>query len=143
MQSFYLFGSRITTHVAFWLLYYLLFGFIWANEGNYRDAYFMEFVLLPVRMLTVYLTIYLLIPRWLQRSQLLKLTLSYTALIIVSAFLQRVFTFFFYQGLSMSADNFLEFRELLRNIVLINSTVLFVSALKITQLWWQERDRAY
>ena len=139
MHTVYLFGSRITTHVIFWLIYYLVFGYIWANDGNYRDSYFLEFVLLPVRMLAVYVTIYWLIPRWLKPDTLLKLALYYMILIIGCATLQRVFTFFFYEGLSLAGGNLFDPRGVFRNIVLINSTVLFVSSLKIIQLWWQEK----
>jgi hypothetical protein len=143
MSSFYLFGSRVATHAVFWVSYFLIFGFIWADDGNYRDSYFLEFVLLPLRMLAVYLTIYLLIPRWLQRSHLMKLTLGYLLLIILCAVSQSAFTSLFYHGSTFSVAELWDFRGLLRNIVLINSTVLFVSALKITQLWWQEQDRSY
>jgi hypothetical protein len=141
MHSFYLFGSRVATHVLFWLIYYLAFGYIWANHGNYRDSYFLEFVLLPVRMLAVYLTIYWLIPNWLKPDSLLKLSFYYLLLILGCAVLQRGFTFFFYEGMTMSGGNLLSLSGVFRNIILINSTVLFVSSLKIIQLWWQEKSK--
>ncbi|MGI9544453.1 MAG: LytR/AlgR family response regulator transcription factor [Cyclobacteriaceae bacterium] len=141
MKRFYLVGSRVATHVGFWLAYYLAFGFIWANDGNYWASYYLEFVLLPVRMLAAYVTLYVLIPRFLQPKMLGKLVGSFALLILGCAMLQRTITYFFYEGVAMPSGDFWEISGILRNIILINSTVLFLSALKITQLWWQEGSR--
>ena len=141
MELFYLFGSRVATHVGFWLIYYLAFGFIWANDGNYWESYYLEFVLLPVRMLAAYVTLYVSIPHFLQPKMLGKMLGSYMVLIVGCALLQRMFSYFFYEGVAVPRGDFLAMHGLLRIVILINSTVLFLSALKITQLWWQEGDR--
>jgi len=132
--------SRPVIHVGFWLIYYLTFGFIWANQGNYWQSYYLEFILLPTRMLAVYCTLYVLIPRFLKPRKLTSLVLAYVLLIGLSALLLQGFTHYFYEGnLNLTAE-FWSLSGLLRNVILINSTVIFVSALKITQLWWQEGD---
>ena len=141
MERFYLFGSRVATHVGFWLLYYLAFGFIWASNGNYWASYYLEFVLLPARMLAAYVTLYVIIPHFLQPKKLWGLLGTYTLLITGCALIQRAITYFFYEGIAVPGNEFWGMSGLLRNVILINSTVLFLSALKITQLWWQEGSR--
>lgn len=132
--------SRPILHIGFWLIYFLSFGFIWGSAGQYWQSYYLEFILLPVRMLAVYCTLYVLIPRFLKPRKLWSLLGAYLFLIAISAVLQRVFTFYFYEGNADMSYAFWDLGGLLRNVILINSTVIFVAALKITQLWWQEGE---
>ena len=142
MKGYYVLGSRVLTHFIFWLLYYLLFGFIWAKNGEYLASYFLEFVLLPIRMLGVYFTIYTLIPKYLQKRRIKEFVLGYAGLLIICGLLQRLFTHFFYEGLFVTGPtSVFDLSLILRSIILINSTVLFVSAIKIALLWFEEQDR--
>ncbi len=142
MNKNYLFGSRVVTHFAFWLMYYVLFGYIWANDGNYLASYFLEFVLLPVRMFAVYFTIYTLIPKFLKQRKLLAFAIGYLLLLLVSGLLQRLFTHFFYEGLfEFDSPGLFDINMIMRSVILINSTVVFVSAIKIALLWYDEQDK--
>ena len=134
-MKYYIFNSKILTHVLFWLGYFLLFGFIWAQDGNYLDAYALEFVLLPARIMAVYVMIYLLIPRYLENERYLKFGISYVQLLLVSGMIQTIITYF-YQGMSESS---LTLSALTRNIVLINSTVVVIGSFKIFKLWQQQQ----
>ena len=134
-MKYYVFNSKILTHVLFWVGYFLLFGFIWAREGNYLDAYALEFVLLPVRIMAVYVMIYLVIPRCLEKELYMKFGLSYVLLLLISGLLQT-FIVFFYRGMG---ESLVTFGALTRNIVLINSTVVVIASFKIFKLWQQQR----
>lgn len=133
-MKYYVFNSRILTHVLFWIGYFVLFGFIWAREGNYIDAFTLEFMLLPLRIMAVYVMIYMLIPRFLETEQYLKFGCSYVLLLLVSGILQTTIVFF-YGGLDVTL---LTLSNVLRNIVLINSTVVVIAAFKIFKLWQQQ-----
>ena len=134
-MKYYVFNSKILTHVLFWFGYFLLFGFIWAQDGNYLDAYALEFVLLPARIMAVYVMIYLLIPRYLENERYLKFGISYVQLLLVSGMIQTIITYF-YQGMS---DSSLTLSALTRNIVLINSTVVVIGSFKIFKLWQHQQ----
>lgn len=134
-MKYYIFNSKILTHVLFWISYFLLFGFIWTREGNYLDAYTLEFVLLPVRIMAVYVMIYMLIPRFLEREQYMKFGLSYVLLLLVSGILQTLIVYF-YRG---ADDSVLTLSALVRNVVLINSTVVVIASFKIFKLWQQQQ----
>lgn len=135
----YLFGSRLFTHIAFWVLYYLLFGFIWAEEGDYFSSYFLEFVLLPVRILATYVSLYWLVPKFLQSNRYAMFSVGYLTLIVIAGFIQRMFTYYYYDyfllGNSVSVWSLAAFG---RNMILVNSTVLFMTALKVIKLWHEE-----
>lgn len=142
MKSFYLFNSRILTHVSFWVVYYISFSLIWAKPEGYFESFYLEFILLPVRMLAVYTTIYVLIPRYLRIEKYLNFILSLFGTLILAGLLQRVFIFFFYEALlEQEVTRFFDLGQLVRAMILINSTVLFVSTVKILQLWQLERNK--
>ncbi len=142
-QACYLFGSRPFSHVAFWLVYYLAFSFIWikTDTGLYASFY-LEFILLPPRMMAVYAMVYWLLPNFLLQKKFQQFILSYAALLIVSGCLLRIFDHYFYQQLLLNKNgSLLDFPGLIRNIVLVNSTIIFVTALKVLQLYFIERER--
>ncbi len=137
----YLFGSRILTHIVFWIGYYILFGFIWAIDGDYGSSYFLEFVLLPIRMGVVYTSLYYLLPRYLLQKKFILFLASYGVLLLMGSVLQRFFIHFFYeQQIHFDLVTILEPSAILRAFILINSTALFLIALKILFLYLEERS---
>lgn len=142
MRLSYLFGSRVLTHVVFWLAYYLAFGFIWTKNGNYQDAFYLEFILLPVRISTVYLVLYTLIPRLLIPKKFVKFFGAYALTILLAGILQRFFTHFFYdtaQAFDLSV--ILDPNQVVRAMVLINSTAMFLTAVKIFRLYMTAEEQ--
>ncbi len=142
MRLPYLFGSKVLTHVAFWLSYYLAFGLIWTKNGNYQDAFYLEFILLPVRISTVYLVLYSLIPRLLIPKKFIRFFGAYALTILLAGILQRFFTHFFYdtaQAFDLSA--ILDPNQVVRAMVLINSTAMFLTAVKIFGLYLKGEER--
>lgn len=137
-QACYLFGSRPLSHVVFWLTYYLTFSFIWMkSDTGLFASFYLEFILLPLRMMAVYTMLYWLIPNFLLLRKFKTFFSAYIILLIVVGSLLRVFEQYFYQALLLNkAGNLLDFASLVRNIMLVNSTVIFVSMLKILQLYF-------
>lgn len=141
-NSFYILNSRILTHVIFWVGYYILFGLIWARDGEYMESFYLEFVLLPIRILAVYLTIYFLLPRYLLKKKYLGFLLGYGLILLIGGLLQRVFIHLFYENLLLNdSEALFSPKMIVRAIVLINTTVLFVLGIKLFQLWSIERDK--
>ncbi|NAS12520.1 LytR/AlgR family response regulator transcription factor [Poritiphilus flavus] len=140
--NFYILNSRILTHVIFWVGYYILFGLIWAREGEYMASFYLEFVLLPIRILAVYLTIYFLLPRYLLRKKYVGFLVGYGLVLLIGGLLQRIFIHLFYENLLLNESEALfSPRMILRAIILINTTVLFVLGIKLFQLWSIEREK--
>lgn len=136
----YLLGSRILTHTLFWVLYYVLFGLIWAR-GNYYESFGLEFILLPIRITASYISMYFLMPRYLLKKHEIKFVTYYILLIILAGTLQRLFTYFYYELLIIDDSKALfSISGLVQSIVLINTTVLFLSAIKMFQHWKVENE---
>lgn len=142
-KKLYIFNSRIVTHISFWVLYYLLFSFIWASNKDYLASFFLEFVLLPIRVMAVYFTIYFLLPNYILQKKYLRFFMGYLVLIVVASVLQRIFIHLFYENLLLNTteEGLFSIKMLIRASVLINSTVFLVLSLKIFQLFLIEREK--
>ncbi|MGI9552384.1 MAG: hypothetical protein ACR2MT_14380, partial [Aurantibacter sp.] len=143
IKNFYLFDSRIATHIIFWVGYYILFGLLWAEEEGYKASFYLEFVLLPTRILAVYLAIYFLLPKYLVKGKYVQFVIGYGLTLLLAGVLQRIFIHLFYEELLLnnSSSGLFSIRMFIRAIVLINTTVLLVLAVKIFQLWVVEREK--
>lgn len=141
-KNYYLFGSRVLSHVLFWLGYYLLFGFIWAKNGHFHDSYYLEFVLLPIRITGAYIMIYVILPKTLLTNKYFQFLASYGLLLLGCAIIQRHFIYFFYENhASTNWSEILAPNEILRAVVLINSTILLIAGFKVLQLYYLEREK--
>ena len=135
-DQYYLGGSRILTHTFFWVMYYVFFSLLWAREGNYYSSFGLELVLMPLRILSSYVVMYVFIPRYLLVGKELRFILSYLGVIFLAGVGQRVLVYFYYELLLSDQSNALfDLGMILRAIVLINTTVLLLSAVKIFQYW--------
>lgn len=138
---FYLFGSRAATHILFWVGYYLLFSLVWMKpEQGYFASFYLEFVLLPPRVLAVYGMIYILLPQYLLTERYREFFALYAVLILIAALVQRVSGYFFYDYLLLGmVQPFFDLGALVQSVVLVNTTVVFVGAVKMYQFYLVER----
>ena len=142
--SLYLLQSRFLTHAVFWLGYYILFSLLWAKpESGFFGSFFLEFVLMPVRIMAAYCMIYMLIPLFLETRKYRRFFTGFALLILSAGFLQMVFGHFFYERLLLdSQEGFeLSLQSWLRNCVLINTTVLLLGTAKVFQMYIATNER--
>ncbi len=135
--------SRLLRHAVFWLAYYLLFSLVWASPGrSYYVSFYLEFVLMPLRILASYCMMYVLIPSFLSNRKPLTFISSYAVLIMAAGGLQMLIGHFFYDQLLAGRGEGFPFSmaSWVRNIVLINSTVILLGAAKVIQLHFQLLD---
>lgn len=139
-ERFYLFGSRPVTHITFWLGYYVLFSLIWMSpERGYFASFYLEFVLLPPRAMAVYGMIYFLMPRYLLAERYGAFFGGYGALLLLAAFLQRLSGYYFYDYLLLGTTQpFFDIGALARSVILVNTTVIAVGAVKMYQFYLLE-----
>ncbi len=139
-----MFRRRGMAHVLFWLLYVLFFAVL--GEQRLEDiprAIAFELLQLPAKMIAVYITLYILIPRFLLQRSYLLFTLTLTALVIVCAFLQRMLD---YNVIQPRIDPFhkelyelVNYNRIFRFASSIVGVVLLASSIKIARYWAQEQ----
>ncbi|WP_185969194.1 LytTR family DNA-binding domain-containing protein [Aliiglaciecola sp. M165] len=139
----YLFGSRLLTHGLFWMAYYVVFSLIWMREEHgYFASFYLEFLLLPPRILCVYCVVYVLIPRYLLERRFSLFLTSYIAILSVAASLQSAAIWFFYDGLLYpQSDIVFSLHYWIKNLMLINSTVVFIGAISILKHYLRLRTQ--
>lgn len=142
-NGFYLFGSQIATHIGFWLIYYVTFSLIWMkSETGYYASFYLEFILLPARIMAVYIMIYVLIPKYLVHKKYSVFLFGYIILLLIAGLIHRLSSFFFYEQLVLDLNVvMIEPSSVIRAILLINSTVVFVAAIKLFQMYTQLKEK--
>ena len=140
----YVFQSRILTHIFFWVGYYIFFSVIWAvPDRGYFASFYLEFVLMPVRILSVYFMLYWLIPQYLVVKKYFVFALGYIGLIAVAGLLQMLISHFFYNQLmpELTKGLTLSLTGWGRSAMLVNTTVILIGSLKVFQLFVQLQEQ--
>lgn len=143
----YIFDSRILTHGLFWLVYYVTFSLIWVRpENGYFASFYLEFLLLPARILCVYCVIYVLLPKYLLEKYFGSFLIYYIALLSVATSLQSAAVWYFYNELYLqnldpqfdtASVEVFTLGHWIKSLMLVNSTVIFLSALKILKHYFE------
>lgn len=140
----HLLSSRALTHGLFWVCYYVMFSLIWMRPATGLYASFLlEFLLLPARILCVYCVIYVLIPKHLLTKHFALFFVQYLALLAVAATLQLLVITYFYQPI-VNDPNLapLTLSQWVKNLMLINSTVIFLSFVSILKKYLMLTEQA-
>ncbi len=139
-SHYHFLGNRLLTHALFWMLYYLLFSLLWAEDGKYYQSFGLELILLPLRILASYGVIYYLLPKYLTRQRESAFLMGYLVIVTIAGICQRLINHYYYELLwQNTAGGLWQFWPFVKAIVLINTTVMFITALKIFQLWRLEQ----
>lgn len=129
-------------HILFWIGYYILFSIIWVREGDYIASFYLEFVYMPIRLLVTYAVILYLIPEFLTKKKLKEFLFLYGCILTIGSVLQNVFFYFFYEGnIQFIAQQIFDINAIIRAGVLLNTTVMVVSSIKILDLFFMEKNK--
>ncbi|WND01999.1 LytTR family DNA-binding domain-containing protein [Temperatibacter marinus] len=143
LSPYYIFQSRPVSHLLFWLTYYVSFSLIWMHpDRGYFASFYLEFILLPVRIAAAYCMIYILMPRYLLNRQYKNFFISYAGMLLLAGFLQRLLDYYFYETLLLGQTvDFWTGAEFFRNSLLINTTVLVVGFIKMFHFYLFEASK--
>lgn len=135
-------NKKLGLHVIFWIIYYVSFSIIWVINNDYKDSFYLEFIFLPLRVLAVYVTILFLIPQFLLKKEFVKFLFIYIVFVALLGLIQLGFLYLFYEDrtLSLTISGTINFNTFIRCVMLINSTVFFVSAIYILNLYFSEKE---
>ncbi|TDF34968.1 LytTR family transcriptional regulator [Alteromonadaceae bacterium M269] len=136
-ESGYLLGSRYVTHGVFWFVYYVVFSLIWAKpDQSLFASFYLEFILLPARILAAYGVMYLLIPKYLLVKRFKAFLANYALVLVLAASIQSIVIVFFYDGLLAPVHPYgFSLSSWIKSLMLINSTVIFLSMLTILRAY--------
>lgn len=137
--------QRWLRHLGFWLGYVSFFALVGEGDLNaLADAFVAELVLLPVKMVTVYLTLYLLIPRLLLKSRLAWFAAAVVLLLLVAAIWQRAMIYYVlypWQYPGVPVGYFINLSQIIRYGLTILTVLLLASAIKIGEYWYRDQQK--
>ncbi len=137
-------SQQVIIHLLFWFIYLSFFTFLtWVNAKiPYHVIWFRGLVFVPIDIAATYITIYLLLPRFLIKKRYLIFTLCFSALAVCVIFLNQVISYFIYIPLflkKVSPYGFFHF-SLWLNLVSTYAVVILAAGIRIGKLWLKEQQ---
>jgi len=134
--------QQIATHVAFWILYLLFFSVLayFNSKLPYYHSLLNGLIFVPVDIFATYITIYLLIPKFLIRKKYISFSSGFLILAVVTIFLNQTIFYFIYLPTFFPEKagrwSFFEFNYW--NFFVSTYTVVAVAGgIKLTKLWFK------
>ena len=141
--------NRLLNHILFWLGYILFFSLLSFSTGEpFLIQLQSHLIVLPIKMLGVYTTLYVLIPRFFLKNRYWTFTVCLVALLLIAGFIQRAIVFYVIYPLKYPLDLQTDLTDfwitywIVIGILEIAYVTLFASIIKITKFWYQDHQRA-
>ncbi len=135
-------ARRIFIHLLFWVCYISYFTLLSTKEeSEFAFNLFAELLLLPVKLVIVYFTLYVLIPKFLAKKQYVIFTISSIITLIMGGLVQRTIDYYYLYPIRYSnfIDYFGDFWHgyyIMKSITNINFIVVLTAAIKILKYWY-------
>ncbi|GAB3197660.1 sensor histidine kinase YesM [Pontibacter aydingkolensis] len=139
--------NRLLLHVLFWAAYVLFFGLLYGSYiDDYYNAFMVELVELPFKMLLVYFNMYYLMPRYLLEKRYLEFVVYLLLMMgVITSIMQFVLLPFLIHPLfcptTCTKDNLTLYR-FIRNGVNINYVVAITAAIALLKNWYRHQKAA-
>lgn len=138
------FKNRWLTHISFWLVYLTFFTVIGERGGEAPgDALISELLLLPMKVIVVYTTLYGLMPWSLKERRLWAFFGGLILLLGMAALAQRAIIYHIlypWQFPGMPYGEFWAWNNMVRYGLTILGVVLLAIAIKISHQWLQDQQ---
>lgn len=86
-----IFKNRIFLHILFWLTYWMICMFVFGSpSGEYLREFFKIGLRLPVQIISVYLTLYYLLPKYLLRHKSILFSFYFLLMTLLLVLIQRI-----------------------------------------------------
>ncbi|WP_299824349.1 histidine kinase [uncultured Pontibacter sp.] len=139
--------NRLLLHAAFWAAFVVFFGLLYGSYiDDYYNAFMIEFVELPFKMLLVYFNMYYLMPRYLLDKRYLEFFVYLLLLMgAIAAMMQFVLMPFLIHPLfcpiTCSQDD-LTFYRFIKNGVNISYVVAITAVIALLKNWYRHQQSA-
>lgn len=121
-------------HVGGWLIYWLVVSMVWLDYGvTYGGGLYKEGIRLLPKLAVVYINLWILLPRFLYAKHYLRYVLSVVGIIAGGLLIQLGLIHFFDQESQRILGRTVDASSIVRGMMIINSVVIFTSALAILQ----------
>ncbi len=124
-----IFSNKILRHILYWICLIIFFGITWGTYDNdYARSFTIQTFSLPARMLLVYITIYVLLPKFFKTKRFVLFIIFYViTLLVVSTCIQRPIIYFYVQPNYLpgwQSEGYFTITELVNTILDVNIAAL-------------------
>jgi len=143
------FRNRPFSHAVFWLAYLVFQAFFtFASRGilfEFFEALGFELVLLLPKLISVYFTLYILIPRFFLQGKYWKFAMGVFGILLVSGLIHRTLVYFIVYPVKfpdLPMEGFWKISRVLEYGLDILGVLLLASVIKIFKYWYEEQQVA-
>ncbi len=138
--------KEILYHILFWVTYSSIFTFVEGGYSNkFQNAFYIEVVYLPFRLVVVYLNFFWLMPKYLLKRKI-GLYMALTIFTIIIASFGHRYTAYFHTNAfifpNWEQGDFWQAYKFLQSAMIITSPMIFLIGLSIVSKWVTTERRA-
>lgn len=141
-----IFSHRLTKHILYWISLIIFFGITW---GTYDNDYVRSFTIqsfgLPARMVLVYISMYILIPKFLLKRKFIFFIVSYLILLLITSIcIQRPIIFFYVEPIyfpSWNSEGYFTITELMNTILDVNIAAIIPLGFSFFKFYYNSQQR--
>ncbi len=141
-----LWRNRIFQHVIFWVVYVLFYGFLYgAYDDNYERSFLFELIQLPVKLTLVYLTLYVLMPKYLLQKRYVPFAGFLLPMLVASGLVLRVVDYYYFIPKYIPDQANIPFWNLYRigkTAVYLSTAVFITATIKLVKHWYEHQQTA-
>ncbi|MEO1030554.1 MAG: hypothetical protein AAFX55_04075 [Bacteroidota bacterium] len=145
-MNFRLITNRLfQIHVLYWIAFLLFFSLVWGTyDHSYYRNFMVQFLSLPARLLLVYVTLFVLIPKFFLNKKYMKFIMCFCLLLLVSAMVQRGVMIFIVEGryLPYRSQNYFKVTELMNTVLDVNLALIIPFIYTLYQFWNKSQKEA-
>ncbi|MCI4670017.1 MAG: histidine kinase [Bacteroidia bacterium] len=143
------FQNRIFAHLAFWVAYVGFQAFFTYTDNGVLftpfEALLVELLLITPKLLSVYFTLYFLIPRYFLKGVYWLFAIGVFFILMASGILNRVLVMFVFYPIKfpdLPLESFWKFSRVIEYGLDILGVLLLASIIKIFKYWYEEQQNA-
>ncbi len=132
-------------HTSYWIAIVLFFGLFWGStHGEYANLIFSELVLLPTKIATAYMIMYVIIPKYLLRQKYIVFIAWSFLIITVFATVQRVIAYnYLHPWKSFDPElSMFNIYEIMHQVININTALILPIGFKLVSVWMNKKLEA-
>ncbi|MBQ4821953.1 histidine kinase [Aquimarina sp. MMG016] len=141
------FPNRIAKHIVYWIGLIIFFGVTWGTHDNdYSRSFIIQSFGLPARMILVYVSIYILIPKFFLKKQFIAFIISYILLLLFcSICIQRPIIYFhvepsYFPG--WQSQGYFTITELMNTVLDVNIAAIIPLGVNFFKFYYNSQQKA-
>lgn len=142
-----LLAHRIIRHILYWIGLTMFFGVAWGTyDHDYHRSFSIQAFGLPARLILVYITLYVLIPRFFVTKKFLTFSITYfVLLLLVGIGIQRPIIYFYVEPMyfpTWHSAGYFTITELVNTLLDINNAAVFPVGFSFFKFYFQSQQQA-